>query len=144
MIYLQDVNIRFQESNTHRCNIHCAMMMANTQVGNYNHTQNYCTLACIGTEKQHHQNGETFKVLLQIRPCLKRRLRLQLRLDQRIYQCWRIGRRGWSSRSCSLSRRFGHGLSVFEYWQNQWWCSCAVTLFFKLKHLTCIYRCVYI
>ena len=47
-----------------------------------------------------------------IRPCPKRRLRLQLRLDQRVYQCWRIGRRARSSRSCSRSRRFGHGLSL--------------------------------
>ena len=26
----------------------------------------------------------------RVRPCPKRRLRLQLRLDQRVYQCWRI------------------------------------------------------
>ena len=50
-----------------------------------------------------------------IRPCPKRRLRLQLRLDQRVYQCWRIGRRARSSRSCSRSRRFGHGLSHCHY-----------------------------
>ena len=54
----------------------------------------------------------------RFRPCSKRRLRLQLRLDQRVYQCWRIGRRARSSRSCSRSRRFGHGLIIIT-WSSQ-------------------------
>ena len=54
--------------------------------------------------------------ITEVRPCPKRRLRLQLRLDQRVYQCWRIGRRPRSSRSCSRSRRFGHGLRNCLAW----------------------------
>ena len=52
-----------------------------------------------------------------VMPCPKRRLRLQLRLDQRVYQCWRIGRRARSSRSCSRSRCFEHGLMLFNSFQ---------------------------
>ena len=51
-------------------------------------------------------NGHVSPILTCFTWCPKRRLWLQLQLNQHVCQCWRIGRRARSSRSCSRSRHF--------------------------------------
>ena len=55
------------------------------------------------------------------RLCPKQRLRLQLWLDQRGCQCWRIGKQAWSSCSCRRSRCFGRTtlLSRVKVWPQE-------------------------
>ncbi len=74
--------------------------------------------------------------LLTAWPCPKRRLQLQLQLEQFVCQCIRISRRTQSSRSCSQIRRFGHGLSSvwgrYKLLHNYFvsiWCSTKWHLF---------------